>query len=65
MLISFILFSNEGPKGLLQVATKYNTLHIHSYLHIHITHIYTYAYTHVIAISNRGAENIISSLSKI
>ena len=39
----FILFSNKGPKGLLQVATKYNIIQcIHSYLHIHITHTYTH-----------------------
>jgi len=37
----FILFSNKGPKGLLQVATKYTIIQcIHSCLHIHITHIY-------------------------
>jgi len=38
-LQSFILFSNKGPKGLLQVATKYNIIQcIHSYLRVHITH---------------------------
>ena len=47
----FILFSNKGPKGLLQVATKYNIIQrIHSYLRIHITHIiHIFAYAHVIA----------------
>jgi len=60
----FILFSNKWPKGLLQVATKYNkTLHgaismcvqcIDSYLHM------IYAYT----FPSRGISLIIRSVAR-
>jgi len=63
---SFIyLFSNKGPKGLLQVATKYSmtlaqylcvcSVYIHTF--IYTSHIYTYTHKHTY--HNTGAENSI------
>jgi len=55
----FILLSNKGPKGLLQVARKYNIIQcIHSYLRVHITHIYIHYHIHTLSYCVFGVEQL-------
>jgi len=42
-ILCFILLSNKGPKGLLQVATKYNIIQcrVHTFILAYTHHTYT------------------------